>query len=128
MKTKHIVGVIPAFALLVFWFANAYATFDSHVHTTSGTIDSYLNCSPYGSHKLRVFAPSAGRIDGRTWKSGVGYIHEVWAQNGNCNTDIADCSYDNVLFTSWTANQTSGTGYAYFADANNTNLPNCSSN
>jgi len=109
-------------------FATAYATFESHVHTANGTINTTLNCSPYGSHKLRVFAPTVGNIHAYVWKSGIGNFGEVTAEDSDCNTAIFNCSYDNVLFSSWTFQQTSGTGRAYFADANNLNLPNCADN
>lgn len=125
MKTKHFAVMISAFALIALLMGKAYATFDSHVHTGNGTIDTNLSCSPYDSHKLRVFAPAGGRIDAYTWKSGVGTIADIDAQNGNCATDVHNCSYDNILFSSWVSNYTSGTGKAYLADANNVNLPNC---
>ncbi|NUO20437.1 hypothetical protein HUU59_13405 [bacterium] len=112
---------------MVFWFANAYATFDSHVHTGNGPIDSWPNITVTGTHKIRVCAPTIGTISAYTWISGPEFEDQVDASNGNSATSSGHTlsSGANVLFDSWVSGYGSGTGKAYLADIGTT-LPNCS--
>ncbi|NUO20453.1 hypothetical protein HUU59_13485 [bacterium] len=125
MKTKHIAGILPAFALMVFWFANAYATFDSHVHTGNGPIDTWPTISPSGTHNVKVCAPTSGTITAYLWTSEQGQFARIVRSDGASGTTSTSLtSRANILFASYTDRHTSGVGKAYLADAA-TYIPPC---
>ncbi|MBK6765389.1 MAG: hypothetical protein IPG71_03430 [bacterium] len=107
-------------------FATAYATYDSHVHTGNGPLDTYPTITVTGTHKIRVCAPTVGNIQGYSWISGSGVVDQATARNGSSQTS-SGYSFNqgaNVLFSSWVWNYGGGTGKAYFADTGTT-MPNC---
>ena len=108
-------------------FATAYATYDSHVHTGNGPLDTYPTITVTGTHKIRVCAPTSGSIEAYTWISGDPE-ESIVRSNGQIGTSSGHTLTANahVLFSSWVWNYASGTGKAYLADSG-TMLPNCSS-
>jgi hypothetical protein len=127
MKRKKIFATL-AVLFIVGLISSAYATYDSHSHTGDGTIDTWPTITVTGSHKIRVCAPTTGRLEAYDWTSQGGIIAQIVASNGSGATSSNHTltAGSNVLFSSWVSGYGSGSGRAQLAD-NGTLLANCSS-
>ncbi len=125
MNRAHYLAMF-AVAFLVGIIGTAFATYDSHVHTGNGTIDTWPTITVTRVHKIRVCAPTTGTLSAYTWISGSGIVDQTDASNGNANTSVGATltQGSSVLFSSWVSNYGSGIGKAYLADTGRS-LPNC---